>query len=93
MDCFLRWGMSIPEDVSIVGYDGIKSTEYVLPTLTTVIQNFYEIGEAAGAAVVEALENTRRGVKQVFLPTELSVRESTAPPKNVSFAESPEKAQ
>ncbi len=80
MDCFLRWGLRIPEDVSITGYDGIEATEYVRPTLTTVVQDFYQIGKAAGELLVDALEHNPCSIKQILMPTKLLSRESTAAP-------------
>lgn len=81
LDFLNRHDISVPDDVSLVGFDGIPSGEFVTPPLTTVRQDFYSIGETAAKILMELLEHPTSGTKQVLLPTQLLVRASTAPPK------------
>ncbi len=74
-------GVSIPEDVSIVGFDGQRATEFVTPPLTTVLQPCYEIGRTAAELLVDIIENPRNDLTQTVLPIRLDIRKSTAPPK------------
>ncbi|GAF13745.1 catabolite control protein A [Bacillus sp. JCM 19045] len=52
-------GLSIPDDLSIIGYDGTKLSKMTLPALTTVSQNFVDMGETA----VNRLLNSIRAEK------------------------------
>ena len=74
-------GISIPEQISIVGFDGQRTTEFVTPPLTTVIQPCFAIGHAAAKLLVEKMEGTTPGFTQKVLPIHLEIRKSTAPPK------------
>lgn len=69
-------GLSVPEDLSVVGMDDIPAARMVTPALTTVRQPMIEKGRMAGRIL---LGTTPRKKKVVF-PVELVVRESTAPP-------------
>ena len=50
-------GIRIPEDLSIVGFDGIRLTEMMKPHLTTYSQDAWEIGHQAIRVVLDAIEN------------------------------------
>lgn len=68
-------GLSVPHDVSLVGFDGVEEAAYVDPPLTTVMQPAEEKGEAA----VEILLGQREA-QPLLLPTRLVERASIAPP-------------
>jgi DNA-binding LacI/PurR family transcriptional regulator len=76
-------GLRVPEDVSVVGFDDSPLASRVRPALTTVRQDVAGKGRAAAAALTAAIEATRTGAPgptdHVVLPTELVVRDSTAP--------------
>lgn len=78
-------GLSVPGDVSLVGFDDNPLAERVRPGLTTVRQDVTAKGHAAAAALTDAISRAQQGrtphVRHVMLPTELVVRESTAPPR------------
>lgn len=71
-----RRGIRVPEDLSIVGFDGVPETAATSPPLTTVAQPTREKGRLAAELV---LGNT--APRQIVLPVELVVRKSTAPPR------------
>lgn len=50
-------GMSVPEDISVVGYDGLKAAQYESPKLTTFYQNVGEMGMQAAARLIEEIEH------------------------------------
>lgn len=83
--CALRdAGLRVPEDVSVVGFDDNPMARRMQPALTTVRQDAQGKGRAAAAALVSAItladaRPARRG-RHVLLPTELIIRDSTAPP-------------
>ncbi|GAA3596011.1 LacI family DNA-binding transcriptional regulator [Agrococcus terreus] len=70
-------GVRVPEDVSIVGFDDIPESRHFTPPLTTVRQDFAELGERAVAAVVAALRGDGATSVAPIAPT-LVVRASTA---------------
>jgi DNA-binding LacI/PurR family transcriptional regulator len=73
----------IPEDLSVVGFDDNPLAQRMRPALTTVRQDVAEKGRAAAAALIAAIEGVQSGKarqpRQVLLPTELVVRDSTGP--------------
>ena len=85
MDVARELGLAVPDDLSVVGFDDNPLAVRVTPRLTTVRQDVAAKGRAAAHALTTAIEDRRTGTKtapvHVNLPTELVVRESTAPPR------------
>lgn len=50
-------GLRIPEDISIVGYDGIPLSQMLRPKLTTVVQDTEQMGREAARRLIEQIEN------------------------------------
>ncbi|MCA0252043.1 MAG: LacI family transcriptional regulator [Actinobacteria bacterium] len=74
-------GRRVPEDVSVVGFDGIELSEFATPPLTTVRQDFHRIGRELVRLVMLQLQSQAAVSRdRVVLPTELVVRGTTAPP-------------
>ena len=73
-------GLSVPNDVAIVGFDDIRVAELLSPPLTTVRQDMVGIGLAAGRALVEQIENPDSTPPVLTLPVELVVRASCGSP-------------
>ncbi|WP_104086344.1 LacI family DNA-binding transcriptional regulator [Arthrobacter sp. GMC3] len=76
-----RLGLRIPEDLSLVGFDGTPLTEQTLPRLTSVAQPLQEMGRAALRAVLRLAKDESLDSPHMELATELVVRDSTAPPR------------
>ena len=72
-------GRRVPEDVSVVGFDDMPEAGYFLPPLTTVRQDFSELGRRALGSLVERISGGDPG-RHVRVPPELVVRASAAPP-------------
>lgn len=68
-------GYSVPDDFSIVGFDGLPITEYTTPGLTTVFQDFTEIGYQA-AALLDTIMNSKDAVNDVYVPYKIMERGS-----------------
>ncbi len=73
-------GLSIPGDLSLVGFDDIPEALYVTPSLTTVRQPLREMGRAAVRQLMGLVDQPARPPARLVLETELIIRESTAPP-------------
>jgi DNA-binding LacI/PurR family transcriptional regulator len=73
-------GLDVPGDISVIGFDDIPEAAHFSPPLTTVRQNFAEIGRRAVALLLSELSG---GTGQDHKPVapELIVRASTAPPR------------
>ena len=65
-------GKTIPQQVSVTGFDGIQLCEYTMPTLTTIKQDFKSIGKLATRNLIDAIEQ-RPVSKVVYAPFDLSV--------------------
>jgi DNA-binding LacI/PurR family transcriptional regulator len=77
-------GVSVPADLSVVGFDDSPVAAHTTPPLTTVAQPQEEKGRLAAQWLIEDVErgtSPRGRDRQAILPTELLVRESTAPPR------------
>lgn len=70
-------GRRVPEDVSVAGFDDIPEAAYFIPPLTTVRQDFNQVGRAALRLLVDQIESGERSVDRVVIQSELVVRRST----------------
>lgn len=72
-------GLSVPGDVSIVGFDDIQTAAYSTPSLTTVRQPLYEMGKRGARLLLERIANpgATELAAEVVMQPELVVREST----------------
>ncbi|GAA0967175.1 LacI family transcriptional regulator [Frigoribacterium faeni] len=73
-------GRSIPRDVSVIGFDDTEESGSFWPPLTTVHQNFTEIGRRSMDVLLELLDG-RAPSRDRIVPTHLVVRKSTAAPR------------
>ncbi len=71
-------GLRVPDDISVVGFDDIPLAAFYDPPLTTIRLPAYDLGLAAGAALLDRVAG-RPVPDRSLLPTELIVRSSTAP--------------
>lgn len=73
--CAMQYGFNIPNDFSIIGFDGIELTEYFYPPITTVKQPRYEMGSIGTEMLIKLI--TRQKVdKKVLLDYEIIERKS-----------------
>jgi len=78
--------ISIPEQLSVVGFDDIPTASHSVPRLTTVWQPLKEMGAAAVRRLLEQIDG-KQEIGDESLPTTLVVRESTGPPPSVLESE------
>jgi len=78
MEAAREQGLRIPEDLSVLGYDDVEIAEHL--GLTTVRQLLIESGEIGVRLLLEIIEDPLREPECEILPTELIIRNTTAPP-------------
>ncbi len=70
-------GRRVPEDIMIVGYDGVELSELMTPALTTVAQPVEEIGRTAAKLIIEQVAYNKINQRENILPVKLKIRETT----------------
>jgi LacI family transcriptional regulator len=73
-----RFGRRVPEDISVVGYDGIPMASFFDPPLTTVSQQAPALGRAVARMLFDVLND--KSPDPIVFPVELIVRQSSAEP-------------
>ncbi|MFC6016234.1 LacI family DNA-binding transcriptional regulator [Plantactinospora solaniradicis] len=73
-------GLTIPDDLSVVGFDDLEYTRWCGPPMTTVRQPFEEMGATAATLVLAFAAGEPPSQTRVELPTTLVIRASTGPP-------------
>jgi DNA-binding LacI/PurR family transcriptional regulator len=76
-------GLTVPGDVSVVGFDDIQSAAYSTPSLTTVRQPLLEMGQRGAKVLLERIANRdAEYAAEIVMEPEFIVRESTGPAPN-----------
>ncbi|AJS57665.1 LacI family DNA-binding transcriptional regulator [Paenibacillus sp. IHBB 10380] len=70
-------GKKVPEDIAIIGFDGISLSRATIPELTTIVQPIYELGEIATKMLVSLMEQQPLEKTYFILDVELIERNST----------------
>lgn len=70
-------GFSVPNDISVIGFDDLPYVEHIKPGLSTIRQNRNEIGEKAAKILVDLIEKKAVAPEITKIPTELIVRQTT----------------
>jgi DNA-binding LacI/PurR family transcriptional regulator len=78
------YGLSVPNDISVVGFDDIQSAAYHNPSLTTIRQPLHQMGMIAARTLLQRVRGEGDIPKRLALLPELMVRESTCPPPKKS---------
>lgn len=69
-------GMTVPDDISVIGFDNIPESALTDPPLTTIDQSIQTMGEEAVRLLVDLLDGVPDLPQQIVLPTKLVVRQS-----------------
>ena len=73
-------GLTVPGDVSVVGFDDIQSAAYSTPSLTTVRQPLREMGKRGAQILLDRIANRdNKCPSEIVMAPELVIRESTGP--------------
>ena len=69
-------GLKVPEDISVVGYDGIEMGKYVVPSMSSLYQPVKEIAKDSSKLLFDLMSGKKENQHKVY-EGELIVREST----------------
>jgi len=72
-----RLGISVPEKLSVIGFDNIETSRITQPAITTIAQPGFHMGQQACSILVEKIGNPQLPDRHILLSTELIIREST----------------
>ncbi len=72
-------GLTVPEDISLVGFDDVAVASQIYPALTTVKQPSAQMARAAVNTIVAMIAGIEPATAVIMLPTELVVRDSSRP--------------
>jgi LacI family transcriptional regulator len=70
-------GLQVGQDVAVAGFDDIPAAEYAHPSLTTIHQPIYEIGQRLFRMLIGIIEGASFDETQIILPTRLIIRASS----------------
>ena len=77
LDAIREKGLRVPEDVSLAGYDGVRSVQAVRPRLTTIRQDSDALGRQAALQLIGQIDHTNAVVSgSILIPTTLIEGES-----------------
>lgn len=71
-------GFRIPEDIGIVGFSNEPFSKVVSPSISTIAQPAFLMGQKAAELILNQIENKEKTFKTLVLPTELIIRESSS---------------
>ena len=83
MIVFHKAGLSVPGDVSVVGFDDIDFSAFAIPPLTTVHQPLLEMGAVAAQTLLDRIEERAPFIPEIVLAPELIIRGSTGPARQL----------
>lgn len=71
-------GLTVPDDVWVVGYDNVQQSRWPLIDLTTISQDSHRMAELGARRLLERIENPDAPTEKTILPVRLEVRGTTA---------------
>ena len=74
-------GLAVPDDLSVIGFDGIEAAAWTQPALTTIEQPIADIAKTAVDALKSLIDEPDQALPDYVFRPKLRVRASTAPPK------------
>ncbi|MRG88136.1 LacI family DNA-binding transcriptional regulator [Salinibacillus xinjiangensis] len=77
MKAAYEWNIKIPDDLAIIGFDGIAMTKYMVPSITTIQQPLQKMGKIAFEELMNKINNPDAKIKHHELDVSLMLQEST----------------
>jgi LacI family transcriptional regulator len=81
MDAIKQKGLSIPDDISIIGFDDISLSAEVMPPLTTMQVPKELMGKLAAETLFHSIAGKSHFTRKILIPTRLVARASTGAPR------------
>jgi LacI family transcriptional regulator len=78
-DAMLRRGLSVPQDVSLVGYHDEGQAQFKVPPLTTIRVDKFAVGRQLARMAIEKLKSPGKRIPEVTIPVTLMKRGTTRP--------------
>ena len=72
--------IKVPQHMSVIGFDDIPEAEFLIPGLTTIRQDFVEVGKKSVELLMDRIGKRERDSYQIAIKPELVIRNSTSPP-------------
>lgn len=76
MRAAFEMNIKIPDDISIIGFDDMEIAKHLQVPLTTISQDFYNMGKTAANTLINGINTGKIDYRQSKLPVELVIRES-----------------
>ena len=70
-------GLTVPQDLAVVGFDDMPLASYFDPPLTTIRQDILEHGRQGALLLIKRIEDPSSAVERIMIPSELIVRQSS----------------
>jgi DNA-binding LacI/PurR family transcriptional regulator len=80
LSAFRENGVEVPDDISVIGYDGMPESEFYQPSLSTIYQDFAALGEVSVEFLLRMINQPSTSPRRFILKPVLVPRRSTAPP-------------
>ncbi|RIJ46485.1 hypothetical protein D1614_18935 [Maribellus luteus] len=79
-----RLKINVPNDIAVVGFSNTPASTIISPSLTTIDDHAFEMGQAAARLLIRQIENNDQNVvaETIVIKNDLIVRESTARKQN-----------
>ena len=76
LQTFNKYGVKVPDDISIIGFDNIELTAFTTPKITTISVDKEGMGQEAARKLFDRIQNPEKKSTKSVIPTELIERES-----------------
>ena len=76
LQTFNKYGVKVPQDISIIGFDNIELTAFTSPSISTISVDKEGMGQEAARKLFERIQNPEKKSTKSVIPTELIERES-----------------
>ena len=72
--------ISMPDEVAFIGFTNLKVAHLLNPSLSTIVQPAFEIGQTAAELLLDSIERKPQNIEQfrtIKIPTEMEIRKSS----------------
>jgi len=76
--CYIH-NINVPEDLSVMGYDNYKNSNFTVPALTSINQNLYNLGREAVLSALSLYNARDKNKIHKIFPSDLAIRKSVKP--------------